>query len=109
MSKYVTDEMVEKGAAEARAWGVKSSHGDWSDEETQRNCARDILEVAAPLIAAEALREAADGYQIGGWSDDIPIGPSRPALILGMSQRAVKWLRDRANKIEQAGKEPPRG
>ena len=58
MSKYVTDEMVEKGAAGARAWGVKSSHGDWSDEETQRNCARDILEVAAPLIAAEALRDA---------------------------------------------------
>ena len=54
-------------------------------------------------LAAKALRDAADGYQTGGWADDLPKGGSRPALILGMSQRAVAWLRCRADRIEQGG------
>lgn len=58
MSELVTDEMIKKGAVEARAWGVRSSHGEWTDEETQWNCARDILEAAAPLIAAKAVEDA---------------------------------------------------
>lgn len=26
-------------------WGVRSRHGEWSDAETQENCARDVLKV----------------------------------------------------------------
>lgn len=80
----VTDEMVEQGAAEARAWGVRSSHGGWSDEETQRNCTRDILEAAAPLIAAQALRDAA--------GSPIPRG--------ALARETRSWLRALAEQIE---------
>ena len=60
MSGLITDAMVARGALEARAWGVVSKHGEWTNEETQQQCARDILEAVAPLIAAAAWEE---GYQ----------------------------------------------
>lgn len=60
MSELVTNEMVRRGALEAREWGVISKHGEWTDSEAQQQCARDILEAAAPLIAAKAWEE---GYQ----------------------------------------------
>ena len=56
----ITDVMVTRGALEARAWGVVSEHGEWTNEETQQQCARDIIEAVAPLIAAKAWEE---GYQ----------------------------------------------
>ena len=56
----ITDDMVTRGALEARAWGVVSKHGEWTNEETQQQCARDIIEAVAPLIAAQAWEE---GYQ----------------------------------------------
>ena len=49
-----------RGALEARAWGVVSKHGEWTNEETQQQCARDIIEAVAPAIAAKAWEE---GYQ----------------------------------------------
>jgi hypothetical protein len=60
MSELVTDGMVTRGALEARAWGVVSKHGEWTDSEAQQQCARDILEAVAPAIAAKALKDAAD-------------------------------------------------
>ena len=52
--------------------------------------------------AAKALREAANSWQTGRWADDLPpAGASRVQLILGMSQRACGWLRDRADRIER--------
>ena len=63
MSELVTDEMVTRGALEARKWGVISKHGEWTDSEAQQQCARDILESAAPAIAAKAWEE---GYAEGG-------------------------------------------
>lgn len=38
-------------------------------------------------------------WQTGGWADEMPRGASRPALILGMAQRATDWLRARADRI----------
>ena len=60
MTDLITDAMVESAATEARAWGVTSSHGEWTDSEAQQQCARDMLTAAAPLIAAKAWEE---GYQ----------------------------------------------
>lgn len=54
-------------------------------------------------VKAEALREAADAWQVGGWSNDIPKGDTRPALILGMAQAGLNWLRTRADLIERGG------
>ena len=72
----------------------------YATAEFDRHLAELALEAAAPAIAAKALRDAADGYQTGGWADDLPTGGSRPALILGMSQRAIAWLRARADDLE---------
>ena len=99
----VTDEAVE--AAARAEWRVDFALTPWVSgpedvRDYYRDTARAALEAAAPLIAAQALRDAADGYQTGGWADDLPAGGSRPALILGMSQRAVAWLRARADQIE---------
>ena len=59
------------------------------------------VEAARPLIAAEALREAAGVWMQGHWADDLPTqGASRPQLILGMAQRASDWLRARADDLE---------
>lgn len=86
----VTDEMIGLGAEDARAWGVKSMHGGWSDEETQRSCTRDILEAVAPLIAAQALRDFADGMTSGLNKE-----------TLNAERRAIKReARDRADEIE---------
>jgi len=75
MCELVTDEMVTRGALEARSWGVVSKHGEWTDSEAQQQCARDILEAAAPLIAAKVLRDMAselrrlDDGRTGGYYD----------------------------------------
>lgn len=108
----ITDEMIEKGreAREEhylRVSPVSCTCGWRSDTyieadglpRYEAHLVELALEAAAPLVAAQALRDAADGCQTGGWADDLPTGGSRPALILGMSQRAVAWLRDRANQI----------
>lgn len=73
------------------------------------NAMPDLEKVVALIVdrvtrqaAARALREAAGSWQTGGWADDLPpAGASRVQLILGMSQRACNWLRDRAARIER--------
>lgn len=62
---------------------------------------RAIVRAVAPHIAAQALRDAADIWQINGWTGDGSVlGPSRPQQILGMAQRACDFLRARADRIE---------
>ena len=87
----ITDDMVTRGALEARAWGVVSKHGEWTNEETQQQCARDIIEAVAPLIAAQALREAAEVAH-----------PFRPTAGYTLVTRdsLYDWLRARAAAIE---------
>ena len=66
-----------------------------------RDYASTALAAAAPYIAAQALRDAADIWQINGWTGDGSVlGPSRPQQILGMAQRACDFLRARAARIE---------
>ena len=61
-----------------------------------------IIAAAAPYIAAQALRDAADIWQTNGWTGDGSVlGPSRPQQILGMAQRACDFLRARAARIEE--------
>ncbi len=50
-------------------------------------------------VAAGALREAADAWQTGGWANGLPKGADRVALILGMAQGTITWLRARADAL----------
>lgn len=62
--------------------------------------ARAALAVVAPLIAAKALREAAQKYQWGGWAERNPTVHADLASRRRQSEHAVAWLRTRADKIE---------
>ena len=75
----------------------------WGD----RRVARIALETVADDIRAEALRDAADAWQQGGWGNAIPSpeAQGRVALVVNMSQRTTEWLRARADRIG-AGGEP---
>ena len=88
----ITDDMVTRGALVARSWGVVSKHGEWTNEETQQQCARDIIEAVAPLIAAKALREAAEVAH-----------PYHPVAGYTLVTRdsLYDWLRARADRIER--------
>lgn len=104
MSDLITDAMVETAAAAQwhYDWPHREFHREPDDlQDFYRNSARAALEAVAPLIAAKALRDAADAWQTGGWADDIPKGATRPAVVLGMAQRATNWLRARADRIER--------
>jgi len=98
MSELVTNEMVTRGALEARAWGVVSKHGEWTDSEAQQQCARDILESAAPLIAAKAMRDAVEVMRRckdqGHWNLRDPRDPET-------SYSPDAWLSVYANRIER--------
>lgn len=52
------------------------------------------------VVKAEALREAANDWQVGGWAAVLPTGTTRPEVILGMAQRATEFFRARADCIE---------
>ena len=62
--------------------------------------AGDVLRAVAPAIAAQALRDAATAWQLGGWAEKMPEGSSRVALIIGMGQHATDYLRARADRLE---------
>ena len=65
MSDLITDEMVET-TAEAQwryDWPLREFHREPDDiQDYYRTSARVALETVAPLIAAKALRDAADEY-----------------------------------------------
>lgn len=43
---------LEEIAAVLKQWGVKSHHGEWTDEETQHNAAKDVLAAHAKALGA---------------------------------------------------------
>lgn len=51
--------VVSKAAAELAAWGLRSAHGDWRDDETQTRAARDVLKAIRPLIEAQVRESVA--------------------------------------------------
>ena len=64
--------------------------------------ARAALEDVAPLIAAQALEEAADAYQWGGWAD-LPQAKGDLATKRRQAEHAAAFLCDRAAKLREAG------
>lgn len=96
--------IIEK-AAEA-LWGhvehkTRNMECDGADPmEIRRSEVTAVLAAVYADIQAEALREAAASYQRGGWALAMPAGSDRPALILGMAQRAIDWLRVRADEMD---------
>ena len=99
MSDYVTDEMVETAAA--ATWNRSAREIDgcplWDGRlpsnirHSIRSDARAALEAAAPLIAAQALRDAADAIDSNDGEISMPVG-----LI-------AVTLRARADQIEKEG------
>ena len=99
MGECVTDAMVETAAQ--IMWDTETGPGNWDElpedgRDLECQAMRAALEAAAPLIAAKALRDAADaaartsgGY---GW--------------VGDSVR--DWLRTRADRIEHDARCPHR-
>ena len=87
MSDYVTDEMVE---AAARAMD-RAYNPDRAPilAAMFRDYARAALEAAAPYVAAEALREAADALDSNGGEISMPVG------LIAVALRA------RADRIEK--------
>ena len=89
-----TDEMVEV-AAQAM-WERIDREESWSEiyhASAYRRDARAALEAAAPLIAAAALRDAAD------WLDDMARG-YRESAHLSAGRALISRLRARANEME---------
>lgn len=60
-----------------------------------------IMERVAPLIAAQALEEAATSYQLGGWAAD-PQAEVGLAAKRRQAEHAVGWVRARAAKLREA-------
>jgi hypothetical protein len=78
---------------------TKEHFGRWV--EAWRDHVADALAGAvARLIAdarADALREAADAWQVGGWANVLLPKPEPPAVpAIAYSNRVLDWLRDRA-------------
>ena len=83
-----------------RSWGVRSRHGEWSDAEAQADAARDVaaLYASQPTVAevrAQALKDAADEWQHGGWT---VVTPALRTLEDRMRAADVMttWLRSKA-------------
>ena len=102
-SDLVTDEMVETAArAIDHAYNperhpiLAAMFGDY---------ARAALEAVAPLIAAQALRDAADAWQWGGWSTitEPAKRPEQVPRVLGIANAATDWIRARADQIAKEG------
>ena len=96
MSDYVTDEMVETAAR--AMWERIDREESWSEiyhASAYRRDARAALEAAAPLIAAQALRDAAD-REMAAW-EPVPMSPD----WLDAIESVCETLRARADQIEK--------
>lgn len=74
-----------------------------STEKKRAEALQSVTDVLTPVYAdiqAEALREAASAFQVGGWAKSMPRGNDRPTLILGMAQHAINWFRARADELD---------
>ena len=94
MSDYVTDEMVEAAHAVIdREIGAECPTPSECAACDAHQATTAILEAVAPLIAAAALRDAAD------WLDDMVRG-YRETAYLGAGRDLISRLRARADKME---------
>lgn len=101
MSDYVTDEMVET-AARAMDHAYNPDRAPIL-AAMFRDYARAALEAAAPLIAAQALRDAEDAWQWGGWSTitEPAKRPEQVPRVLGIADAVTGWIRARADQSEK--------
>lgn len=59
-----------------------------------------LIEQARAEGAAEALRSAADKWQVGDWANVLLPAPTPPAVpVIAYSNRVLDWLRERADQI----------
>lgn len=99
MSDYVTDEMVETAARAFHEAAPEAVAGSWDVstpriQERGRVRARAALEAVAPLIAATALRDAAD-REMASW-ESVPMSPDWMEAI----ESVCETLRARADEME---------
>ena len=102
MSGEVRDGLARVLTPIMKSWGVRSGHGEWSDEETQRNAATNAADAALAYLAARpavdveavarVLAEHRSGYRTGldgyewaacsgcEWGRDVCISRHRPDL-----------------------------
>ncbi len=99
----VTDEIVEAAARADHAHGRLAHDPDWddlndTDRDSYRQAARSYLTAAAPLIAAEALREAAQAIRDhdGTWGSGHPLDAFGEGL-----QAAARIVDGRADELER--------
>lgn len=93
MAELITDEIVLVAARAGHAWDCPDDECDGSDVGSYEHQARDMLEAAAPLIAARVLEEAAE-------------------FIHERSDRAVtinadfisRWLQRTADEVRKEGR-----
>lgn len=90
-------------AKAARAiFAADEAAGEWSpdcgDRELYLKEAIAVLDAVADVLRAEALREAALDWQLGGWADS-PTRQDRVAERLTKAQHVCDWLRARADHI----------
>lgn len=110
MSEYVTDEMIEKAAKELYEFWVSRDNETrmfaptWDNLESSKSRwlrdARTALETAAPAIAAQALRDAADKVEGLYFGPDQHTPFTRGSAMLWGAKQAAKWVRERADQIE---------
>ena len=99
MSDYVTDEMVETAARAYHEAAPEAVAGSWDVStprihERGRARARAALEAAAPQIAAQALRDAAD-REMTAW-EPVLMSPDWVEAI----ESVCETLRARADELE---------
>jgi hypothetical protein len=87
------------GERESDPYWFQAYGNDWR-EHARRLAASDWLAAREAAARAEALREAADAWTQGAWSDVMLPKPTPPAVpVIAYSNRMGDWLRDRADSI----------
>lgn len=105
----VPDEAVEAAARADHAFGRLGDDPDWdgltdADRDSYRRAARSYLTAAASLIAAQALRQAAEALA-AQVAHTISSGWGGVDRINGSGDAAV-WLQRRADELERGGDQP---
>lgn len=111
MSAELTPEQRETLLVPCSCGHTLNDHGStvacWLCEDEGKTCAVAfealLVERTSAMLAAakaEALREAADAWTRGAWSDVMLPKPPPPAVpVIAYSNRMGDWLRDRADQI----------
>ena len=116
LSKYreqLAEVLIEEGAGPGNS--IHSWRCAYPDRYGPCSCVEEATDalLASPVLAqmlaeakAEALREAADAWTRGGWSDVMLPKPAPPAVpVIAYSNRVGDWLRDCAEASDQEGEQ----